>query len=95
MNSSSRAPAPAPIDIGHMKSDLNSPTNSFASDDFTMNMPSAFHDRKASQGSMEPMKRVKSPKANAHSYCGRHSDEFLFGGHGFGDLWRSITKKEH
>lgn len=35
-------------------------------------------------------------KVNANSYCGRHSDEFLFGGHGLGDLWRSLKngKKE-
>ncbi|KAK4044725.1 hypothetical protein C8A01DRAFT_31223 [Parachaetomium inaequale] len=35
-----------------------------------------------------------SPKhVNANSYCGRHSKEFLFGGKGFGDLWRAVTKK--
>ncbi|GAB1320395.1 hypothetical protein MFIFM68171_10605 [Madurella fahalii] len=56
-------------------------------------------ERKVSSGSdssadMTSMKRVKSPKkVNAHSYCGRHSDEYLFGGKGFGDLWRAVTKK--
>jgi hypothetical protein len=35
-----------------------------------------------------------SPKhVNANSYCGRHSKEYLFGGKGFGDLWRAVTKK--
>ncbi|KAK3302262.1 uncharacterized protein B0T15DRAFT_298740 [Chaetomium strumarium] len=36
---------------------------------------------------------VPPRKVNAHSYCGRHSDEFLFGGKGLGDLWRAVTKK--
>ncbi len=36
---------------------------------------------------------VSPKKVNAHSYCGRHSDEFLFGGKGLGDLWRAVTKK--
>lgn len=48
--------------------------------------------RKASSGGCNSSKR----KVNANSYCGRHSDEFLFGGHGLGDLWRSLKngKKE-
>ncbi|KAK4232064.1 hypothetical protein QBC38DRAFT_353184 [Podospora fimiseda] len=33
-------------------------------------------------------------KMNANSYCGRHGDEFLFGGKGFGDLWRGLRRKE-
>ncbi|KAK4106377.1 hypothetical protein N658DRAFT_502857 [Parathielavia hyrcaniae] len=59
--------------------------------------------RKASSGSgsgpasPEGLKRpspvVSQRKVNAHSYCGRHSDEYLFGGKGFGDLWRAVTKK--
>jgi hypothetical protein len=36
---------------------------------------------------------ISQRKVNAHSYCGRHSDEYLFGGKGFGDLWRAVTKK--
>ncbi|KAK4123539.1 hypothetical protein N657DRAFT_645107 [Parathielavia appendiculata] len=57
--------------------------------------------RKASSGfgpaSLESLKKpspvVSQRKVNAHSYCGRHSDEFLFGGKGFGDLWRAVIKK--
>lgn len=46
-------------------------------------------------GSSPPdsVKSVKSPrKVNANSYCGRHSDEFLFGGRSLGDLWRAVKK---
>ncbi|KAK4192030.1 hypothetical protein QBC35DRAFT_485414 [Podospora australis] len=32
-------------------------------------------------------------KVNAHSYCGRHSSEFLFGGRGLGDVWRAVKPK--
>ncbi|KXX75257.1 hypothetical protein MMYC01_207073 [Madurella mycetomatis] len=47
-----------------------------------------------SSAGMTSLKKVKSPrKVNAHSYCGRHSDEYLFGGKGLGDLWRAVTKK--
>lgn len=35
-------------------------------------------------------RKIKPHKVNANSYCGRHSDEFLFGGHAFSDLWRSL-----
>ncbi|KAL2201163.1 hypothetical protein P885DRAFT_73513 [Corynascus similis CBS 632.67] len=42
----------------------------------------------------DPMpKRESFGKANANSYCGRHSKEFLFGGKGFHDLWRAVRKK--
>jgi hypothetical protein len=44
----------------------------------------------------EALKRessVTAKKVNANSYCGRHSKEFLFGGKGFGDLWRAVTRK--
>lgn len=38
------------------------------------------------------VRRPISPrKVNANSYCGRHSDEFLF--KGLGDIWRSVIKK--
>lgn len=76
----------------------NAPANaaqesrSFVSEDYLLGMmaSSATTGRKVSAG-----QRVKSPrKINANSYCGRHSDEFLFGPHGFGDLWRSITNKK-
>jgi hypothetical protein len=40
-----------------------------------------------------PPPPVASRKVNAHSYCGRHSDEFLFGGRGLSDLWHAVTKK--
>ncbi len=40
-----------------------------------------------------PRTAVAPKKVNANSYCGRHSDEFLFGGKGLGDLWRAVVKK--
>ncbi|KAK4115297.1 hypothetical protein N656DRAFT_795973 [Canariomyces notabilis] len=47
-----------------------------------------------SSAGFSSMKKIKTPrKVNANSYCGRHSDEYLFGGKGFGDLWRAVTKK--
>lgn len=64
-------------------------SRSFASEDYLLGaMTSPTSDRKVSGP------KVKPTKVNAHSYCGRHSDEFLFGPHGFGDLWRHITKRD-
>jgi len=63
-------------------------SSTFASDDYLLGL-TASSSRKAPAGT-----KPKPHKVNANSYCGRHSDEFLFGPHGFGDLWRSITKPE-
>ena len=41
----------------------------------------------------KPTAGMSQRKVNANSYCGRHSDEFLFGGKGLGDLWRAVKKK--
>ncbi|KAK0623070.1 hypothetical protein B0T14DRAFT_564467 [Immersiella caudata] len=40
--------------------------------------------------------RPKPQKVNANSYCGRHSDEYLFGpiADSASRIWHSITKKE-
>ncbi|KAL2271538.1 hypothetical protein VTJ83DRAFT_909 [Remersonia thermophila] len=35
---------------------------------------------------------VPQRKINAHSYCGRHSDEFLLSG--WKELWREVTSKK-
>ncbi|KAL2164360.1 hypothetical protein VTH06DRAFT_3576 [Thermothelomyces fergusii] len=42
----------------------------------------------------EPAAKKGFGKVNAHSYCGRHSKQFLFGGKGFHDLWRAVKKKK-
>ncbi|KAK1751855.1 hypothetical protein QBC47DRAFT_417110 [Echria macrotheca] len=105
MSSSSRSSAPPPLHLGSAQA-MNSPptspssdgseSRSYVSEDYLLGMMatrrSTTTDHKAAAAA-----RVKSPrKVNANSYCGRHSDEFLFGPHGFGDLWRSITsKKDH
>ena len=38
-------------------------------------------------------KGAASPR-NVYTHCGRHTDQYLFGGKGLGDVWRAITKKE-
>lgn len=39
--------------------------------------------------------RPQNKKVNAHSYCGRHSSEYLFGGRGLGDLWRAVHQPKN
>jgi hypothetical protein len=38
-------------------------------------------------------KKPTSPK-NVYTHCGRHTDQYLFGGKGLGDLWKAVAKKE-
>ncbi len=59
-----------------------------------MDSPPQYQGRKSSSGSMESAKKAKSPKVNANSYCGRHSDEYLFGGHSITDLFRSLKSRK-
>jgi len=68
-----------------------SPSSSYSGTTVTGGSGSSGNSRKASSGCNSSKRKV-----NANSYCGRHSDEFLFGGHGLGDLWRSLKngKKE-
>jgi hypothetical protein len=60
------------------------------------------HDRKSSSGSSSSsgysyaarkQQQCPSPK-NVYTHCGRHTDQYLFGGKGFTDMWRAITKKD-
>ena len=67
-------------------------TQSFASDDYLLMMSSL-----SSPTTKVPAgHRIKPQKVNANSYCGRHSDEYLFGpvANSFGDLWHSMKKKK-
>ncbi|KAK3368138.1 hypothetical protein B0H63DRAFT_528520 [Podospora didyma] len=101
MNSKSRASAPAPLKLSTSRS-MTSPvftsprsadstaSRSFSEDDYAGLISSPPNSRKASGSN-----KAKSPhNINVHSYCGRHSDQYLFGGHSFGELWRSVTKKD-
>lgn len=39
-------------------------------------------------------RKPSSPTVNANSYCGRHTDQFLFGGRRMTDIFRAIVRKE-
>ncbi|KAK0674205.1 hypothetical protein QBC41DRAFT_297863 [Cercophora samala] len=107
MASSSSAPSgqgsrPAPLDIGGSASSSRRATDYFtyAGDATSPTSPAStttplFPQSRTAYGSSPPdsVKSVKSPrKVNANSYCGRHSDEFLFGGRSLSDLWRAVKK---
>jgi len=47
-----------------------------------------------SSGSFSPGARKPSSPRNVYTHCGRHTDQYLFGGRGFTDMWKAITKKE-
>ncbi|KAK1827775.1 hypothetical protein QBC39DRAFT_360794 [Podospora conica] len=68
-----------------------SPSSSYSGTTVTGGNGGSGSGRKTSMGYNSSKRKV-----NANSYCGRHSDEFLFGGHALGDLWRSLKngKKE-
>ncbi|KAI8634753.1 hypothetical protein F5Y19DRAFT_469808 [Xylariaceae sp. FL1651] len=46
--------------------------------------------RSSTQGNSKP----SSPTVNVHTYCGRHTDQYLFGGRSMSDFMRSMTKKQ-
>ncbi|KAK3692214.1 hypothetical protein B0T22DRAFT_435524 [Podospora appendiculata] len=103
MGSSTRAQAPPPLNIGTARSataymssspkSADSGHRSYSSDDYPEYSPPPSYSRKASESSVGSSSK-KAKGVNAHSYCGRHSDQYLFGGHSIGELWRSVTKKE-
>ncbi|KAI0481121.1 hypothetical protein GGR56DRAFT_672161 [Xylariaceae sp. FL0804] len=35
-----------------------------------------------------------SPTVNVYTHCGRHTDQYLFGGKSISDLWRSAFRKD-
>ncbi|KAK1780987.1 hypothetical protein QBC45DRAFT_322487 [Copromyces sp. CBS 386.78] len=49
----------------------------------------------SADSSSRPLGRSKSHNkhVNAHSYCGRHSTEYLFGGHSIRDLLSSLKHR--
>ncbi|KAI1324851.1 hypothetical protein F5Y16DRAFT_285787 [Xylariaceae sp. FL0255] len=46
--------------------------------------------RSSTAGTVGSAKR--SPTANVYTHCGRHTDQYLFGGRSMSDLWRSLKK---
>lgn len=77
-SSSSTAPQESPVPPQHSRTSSSSSSSSDSS-----------HTLSASSGGRSP----SSPR-NVYTHCGRHTDQYLFGGKGFGDMWRAITKKE-
>ncbi|KAH8909579.1 hypothetical protein BR93DRAFT_965671 [Coniochaeta sp. PMI_546] len=97
---SSRAPAPAPLYIEKNRSP-SSPSK-MSPDYFTETTPVApsLHNRTSSTSSSDSScshstgtRKPSSPR-NVYTHCGRHTDQYLFGGRGFTDMWKAITKKE-
>ncbi|KAB5570059.1 hypothetical protein GE09DRAFT_1217509 [Coniochaeta sp. 2T2.1] len=104
---SSRRPAPTPLYISKRRT--SSSTSSTMSPDYmtetTPLAPPPHHSRTSSSGSTDsacssyayasPNKKPTCPTPrNVYTTCGRHTDQYLFGGKGFSDMWRAITKKE-
>lgn len=60
----------------------------------------SYHNRTSSSSSSDsscsfaPGARKPSSPRNVYTHCGRHTDQYLFGGKGFADMWKAITKKE-
>ncbi|KAL2134048.1 hypothetical protein VTI74DRAFT_1159 [Chaetomium olivicolor] len=104
-----RAPATSPIEgtskspdsvaSGPFSSDYyDSPTSSSTMTPLTWGRKVSSGSTASTEGGNHESSHAKRPpiaqrKVNANSYCGRHSDEFLFGGKGLGDLWRAVTRK--
>ncbi|KAI1268402.1 hypothetical protein F5Y18DRAFT_228280 [Xylariaceae sp. FL1019] len=72
----STVPPPMPLD----KSSASRRQDSFASDN------SEKETRRSGSS------KAHSPTVNVYTHCGRHTDQYLFGGHSVSDLWRSFKK---
>ncbi|KAK1765762.1 hypothetical protein QBC33DRAFT_560681 [Phialemonium atrogriseum] len=97
MSSSSRASAPSPLCLGGTatKADrvATAPT-------YTSTPKSTDTIRRSLTGDSSPF-HLHSPRdhhlsrtVNANSYCGRHSNQYLFGGRRITDIFRAIVKKD-
>ncbi|TLD30587.1 hypothetical protein PspLS_02370 [Pyricularia sp. CBS 133598] len=90
-SATSRAAPPAPLDFSH--SQYNTPGSPDSSrphsGDYTLSFPDSRRPNKRkdssssskTSGSLGSWRKPSSPgTANAHSYCGRHSSQWLFSG---------------
>ncbi|KAK4661764.1 uncharacterized protein QC763_707460 [Podospora pseudopauciseta] len=99
-SSSGQGSRPGPLDIGGSSSSRTTDYFNCNGEATSPTSPASttaplFPRSRTAYGSSPPdsVKGAKSPrKVNANSYCGRHSDEFLFGGRSLGDLWRAVKK---
>lgn len=48
----------------------------------------------ASDNSVAHENKKPALPRNVYTHCGRHTDQYLFGGKGLGDIWKAVTKKE-
>ncbi|KAI1500705.1 hypothetical protein F5X99DRAFT_409780 [Biscogniauxia marginata] len=97
-----RAPAPAPLTIDKSGGATARRQDSFGSDfsdhekELSRSAPSHWfgEHRKGLNRRTSSMSHTKpaSPTVNLYTHCGRHSDQYLFGG--WTDLIRSTFKKE-
>ncbi|KAL1869175.1 hypothetical protein VTK73DRAFT_3344 [Phialemonium thermophilum] len=51
------------------------------------------HSPKTHPSAGKPSRNLPSPTVNAHSYCGRHTDQYLFGGRTMADIFRAIVHR--
>ncbi|CAG7557730.1 uncharacterized protein FIESC28_04686 [Fusarium coffeatum] len=67
-------------------------TNSYASEFSTSTKSTASSRTKASRSWFKPA--PQPAQVNVHTYCGRHSSQFLFGGPSLADLARAMFGKD-
>ncbi|KAF3354964.1 hypothetical protein HYQ45_015768 [Verticillium longisporum] len=82
----SRKSSTGPLVVEKVRS---SSYSSLASDSTTASAPTA----PAAPGTRSPSVPRRSGNVNVYTHCGRHSNEYLFGGHSLSGLARSIFKR--
>ncbi|PKS06849.1 hypothetical protein jhhlp_006925 [Lomentospora prolificans] len=96
--SSSRAPRPAPLNL-HSSQGKQSFESSFSdrgrsrsTDGGDNNTPVATPSTAGMGSPHEAGRKTSSGNVNVYTTCGRHTDQFLFGGPSLGEMARSLLR---
>ncbi|KAI3336717.1 hypothetical protein HD806DRAFT_528309 [Xylariaceae sp. AK1471] len=86
---SSRTAPPAPISFDKSGARRQHSFGSDLSDkdkELSRSVSGSWFKRTSSSSSSEGGSKPSSPTVNLYTHCGRHTDQYLFGGHGFKEL---------
>ncbi|KAI1427040.1 hypothetical protein F5Y12DRAFT_226336 [Xylaria sp. FL1777] len=93
--SSARAESPARVSLdkfGVYRQDSIGSDSAAKAKDFSRSDSS--HWFKRSRTSSDGDSKPSSPTVNLYTHCGRHTDQYLFGGHSFSESIKDILRKK-
>ncbi|KAI1313635.1 hypothetical protein F5Y03DRAFT_103999 [Xylaria venustula] len=82
-------------DSSHWYKRYRSKTESDSHDSHDSHRSHRSHGSHSSYDSHDSNDKHGSPTVNLYTHCGRHTDQYLFGGHSLSDAIKDILKKKH